>query len=132
MSQIALLSSKLLHNSHSVRMRAATNLIFKVKSDLLSNHQDCINDIFHKINSVLSGIRSTSKESKEFVSLVFYLVLCLLSRFSNVLSLSDMATVTATEALRLTNEDVLDHDVLTQLNEVSPTAYVMITCLYNL
>jgi hypothetical protein len=118
MSRIHLLSSKLLHSSHSVRIRAATNLIFKVKSDLLDNDPECVIEIFNKINLALSAARSANQDSKEFVSLVLDLAVCILTRYSDVKSLAGLANITATQAFRLSNEDILESDKLDKLNVV--------------
>jgi hypothetical protein len=118
MSRIHLLSSKLLHSSHSVRIRAATNLIFKVKSDLLDNDPECVIEIFNKINLALSAACSANQDSKEFVSLVLDLAVCILTRYSDVKSLAGLANITATQAFRLSNEDILDSDKLDKLNVV--------------
>lgn len=117
MSRIHLLSGKLVHGSHQVRVRAATNLFFKIKSDLLSDDPECVLDILENINKALGQISSDTIETKEFASLLLNLAINLLPRFSGKTSLMEPIAVTVSHAFRLCNEDIISHETRDMLND---------------
>lgn len=118
MSRVQILSRKLLHESHSVRLRATTNLIFKVKSDLLSDAPECALDILQNLNSALVLVKSDTAESREFVSLLINLAIDIVQQYSGRVFLDELIATTVAQTNRLFNEGLIGSNLLEKLNEV--------------